>query len=307
MGRMSQRMVSKTDISVANLVSNGGYLNPEQSTVFIRKMLDVPTIIQQIRRVQMSAPIRNIDKIGFGSRILKKAPTSGTTLAASNRSAPTTEQVVLTSKPYMAEVNIPYDVLEDNIERGGLEGTIMSMITERVTLDIEELIITGDTTSSDEYLATLDGAIQQVSSHTVNFGALAETSMSKLGLKEMKKEMPTKYLRNLPAMRYFMSHNNEMNYRDTLADRETGLGDTMVEGFRPTYAYGVPVIPAALMPEANCLLTHPLNMIWGIQRQILVETDRDIRGQSIVVVVSIRMDFKFEEEDAVVLGTGITD
>jgi hypothetical protein len=103
-----------------------------------------------------------------------------------------------------------------------------------------------------------------------------------------------------------MSHNNEMDYRDTLADRETGLGDSMVEGFRsPVYGYGVPCIPAALMPEDHCLLTNPLNMIWGVQRDILVETDKDIRARSLVVVVTLRIDFKYEEEDAVVLANSI--
>jgi len=308
MGMPSRRtIVDKADIAVSNLVSTGGYLNPEQSSRFIRKLLDVPTILNQVRRVVMNAPVMNVDKIGFASRIMKAAPAAGTPLLATDRSAPTTSQIVLTTKETIAEVNIPYDVLEDNIERGTLESTIMSMITERVALDLEELLILGDTSSADAYLALLDGLIVQCSSHvvTITGDPAAERAMSKDLCKQMIKALPTKYLRNRSALRYFCSHNNETDYRDTLADRETALGDQLVEGIRPVYAYGVPVVPVALMPEDHMLMTHPQNIIWGIQRDILIETDKDIRARSLIVVVTLRIDSKFEEEDAVVLMTGI--
>jgi hypothetical protein len=301
----SRSIASKADIAVSNLVSSGGYLNPEQATAFIRRLIDVPTIIQQCRRVVMSSPQRKIERIGFDSRILRPSPGSGIPLAAANRAAPTTDMITLNTKEFMAEVPIPYDVLEDNIERGGLEGTIMGLITERVALDIEELIINGNTSSSDPYLAMMSGIIARCSSHLVNAAGLADTTMSKLLLREMKKALPTKYLRQLPMLRYFMSHNNEMMYRDQLADRMTGLGDTMVQGFAPVYAYGVPVLPVALMPQTYAVFTHPLNFIWGIQRDIMVETDKDIRARAIIVVVTLRMDFTFEVEDAVVLAQNI--
>jgi hypothetical protein len=302
----SRNIASKADIAVSNLVSTGGYLNPEQSTAFIRRLIDVPTIIQQCRRVIMSAPVRKIDRIGFDNRILKPSPGSAIPLAARDRSAPTTDQITLTTKEFIAEVHIPYDVLEDNIERGGLEGTIMGLITERVALDIEELLILGDTSSSDTYLAMLNGIIARCSSHLVTATSLVDCTFGKLLLREMKTALPTKYLRQLPMLRYFCSHHNEMMYRDQLADRQTGLGDQMIQGFSPVYAYGVPINPVALMPEAYAVFTHPLNFIWGIQRDIMIETDKDIRSRAIIVVVTIRMDFTFEVEDAVVLAQAIT-
>lgn len=305
-GRPSQQsIVDKADIAVSNLVSDGGYLNVEQANRFILKIQKQPTMLNQVRRVTMSAPKRDVDKIGFASRILQPAPTSGQALLASQRSAPTTSKITLETKEMIAEVNIPYDVLEDNIERGGLEGTIMGMIAERVALDLEELLITGDTTSSDAFLAQLNGVVKQCSSHLVDASTLTSSDMSKLLLKEAIKAMPVQYLRNRAAMRYFVSHANETDYRDTLADRETGLGDTLIEGIRPVSAYGVPVVPAALMPETYILLTHPLNLIWGIQRDIMMETDKDIRKRVVIIVVTLRCDFKFEEEDACVLVTNV--
>ena len=46
-------------------------LNPEQGAAFIRKLIKQPTLIRVCRVVEMIAPIRKINKIGFGSRILR--------------------------------------------------------------------------------------------------------------------------------------------------------------------------------------------------------------------------------------------
>jgi hypothetical protein len=37
----------------------------------------------------------------------------------------------------------------------------------------------------------------------------------------------------------------------------------------------------------------------------MIETERDIRARNLVVVVTLRMDLKFEEEDAVVKCVGL--
>ena len=80
--------------------------------------------------------------------------------------------------------------------------------------------------------------------------------------------MPSQYQRNKAALNHFVSVNNETEYRDTLADRGTALGDQMTQGTSPSYAFGSPVVPVALMPETNGLFTDPLNLIFGIQRQV---------------------------------------
>ena len=56
-------------------------LNPEQGAAFIRVLIKQPTLIRVCRVVEMIAPIRKINKIGFGSRILRAA-TSAIALTA---------------------------------------------------------------------------------------------------------------------------------------------------------------------------------------------------------------------------------
>ncbi len=297
-------IVAKADLAVSDLVSTGGYLNTIQANTFIRMLIDQPTLINEVRVVPMNAPRMEINKIGFSSRILKAAPDAGTALTASNRSKPSTDKVTLSTSEVIAEVHIPYDVLEDNIERGRLEDTIMTLIAERASLDLEELLISGYTGSDDEYLALMDGILVQTSSHIVDYNA-SPASITKAVFKAGIKAMPNKYMRNRGAMRFYCSPDAETEFADSLADRATALGDTKTTKLTPNFAYGVPVKGVALMPNSRYIFTYPKNMIMGIQRQIMIETDRDIRARTLIVVLTMRLDFKYEEEDASVKCVGL--
>ena len=83
--RDNRSIIEKADIAVSNLVSSGGYLNTEQSDAFVRMIIDQPTMINQCRVVRMNSPKRKIEKIGFGSRILRAAPASGTALVVAQQ------------------------------------------------------------------------------------------------------------------------------------------------------------------------------------------------------------------------------
>lgn len=295
---MSQRsIVEKADIAVANLVANGGYLNNEQSNKFIRMVQDSVALLKAVRTVRMNSPKRDIDKIGFADRILRPTPGSGVALSADQRAKPTTSKITLETKEIIAEVHIPYDVLEDNIERGGLESTIMAQIAERAGVDLEELLIKGDTTSSDSYLAILDGILKQIQTNTVSQGG---ASINRDLFKNGMLAMPNKYLRNRAAMRHFLSPAQEIEYIDTLGSRATNLGDRAAETRVKSSPFGIPLEAVALMPDDQGFFTYPQNLIWGIQRQIQIETEKDIRARVLVVVLTLRADFKIEEEEACV-------
>lgn len=308
----NQELIRKADIALSDLVSDGGLLNPEQTDRFIRTLIDQPTILNSSRVVTMNSPERKINKIGFGSRILRPA-VSATALDAADRSKPDLDQVVVTTKEVIAEVHIPYEVLEDNIERGninagmeegagGLHGTIVTLIAERAALDLEELVLLGDTGSGDSYLALMNGWLKLTSTHTVDAGA---TPISKTLLKNGIKAMPDKYLRNRSELVHFVSVDNETEMRDTYANRATNLGDTMLQGLGPLYAWGSQVIGAPMMPAANGLFVNPMNLIFGIQRRVTIEYDKDIRARTFIIVLTTRVGCQIEEEDALVKYTNI--
>ena len=330
MTQQSKTLLKKADMAVADLTANGGVLLPEQSNRFLRKLVDTPTLLRQARVIAMSAPQRRINKIGFGSRIMRAA-NQGTyvggvaqddrALAAADRSAPVTEQIQLVTKEIMAEIRLPYEVLEDNIEKGninfggatqvsggapngGLVNTVLDLIAERAAIDLEELALLGDTGSGDAYLALVDGWLQRSESgHNVNFGNASITrNLFKLGMQAL----PSKYQRQLGSLRHFVSHNQNIEYGDTLAGRETALGDAKHQaGAQPNYGAGVRVEAAALMPETDGLLCDPKNLLFGIQRNLSLEIDKDIRAREFVVVLTARVDAQIEEVDAVVRYEGI--
>lgn len=303
---MNQRdIVEKAMITVSDLTggSNGGYLNPEQADKFLLDIQDTPTLLHDIRVVPMNAPIRIIEGIGFGTRILKKA-TSATALGSADRSAPTTSKVTLTTQEVIAEVRIPYDVLEDNIERGGFEDTMMKMIVERSSVDLEELLVMGNTSSgADDYLKMFNGAIAMDASPTTVIGP--DSAISKNIFKQAILQMPTKYITNRPAMRMYISHNNETNYRDMVADRQTGHGDDTLQGNNPLWVFGCPIVPVINMPEQNLVFVNPQNLIMGIQRDIMIEMDRHITERVIVIVLTMRIAIQVERADALVVIEGI--
>lgn len=314
----NSKIIQKADFTLADLAS-GGLLNPEQAATFIRKLKISPTILNQMRTVVMSSPQRNINKIGFADRILMPA-ISGVALdedtsPTNRRSKPTTEQVQLTTKEVIAEVRLPYDVIEDNIERGminadnpsgpstnpvsgGFKDTIMALIAERAAIDLEELAILGDTASGDAYLALLDGFLKDATSNVADQGlAVIDRAMFKGGIQTL----PDQYKKQLASLKNFVSMDNYTEYQDTRANRETNGGDAANDQLTPTlWALGTKVEGAAVMPAAQGLFTNPQNMIFGIQRQMSIEVDKIITQRVFVIVLTMRIDFKYEEEEAVV-------
>lgn len=324
----NQALLQKADLALSDLSTNGGLLNPEQTDTFIRKLIEPTGLLNRnmIRVVTMNAPTKKINKIGFGKRILR-AGTQGTSLdtaavdgafnpvtEAAARAKPVTEQVELNTNEVIAEVHIPYDVMEDNIENatvatneghndgpGGLRATILELIAERAQLDLEELGLLGDEAlgAADTYLDLTDGWIKEAETNGNIYDA-GGAAISKALFKEGVKTMPDKYLRDKASMRHFVSFNNEVDYLDTLADRGTAMGDGVLRNGSAAWAYGTPVSPVSLMPEAKGLLCNPMNLIFGIQRNVSMEFDKNIRTREYIIVMTARVDFQIEEAEATV-------
>lgn len=311
--------LKKADMLLSDLAA-GGQLLPEQEGRFIRTILDTPTILNAARQVVMTGSKREINKIGIGSRMLRPAnpgaDTGSRALTKSQRIKPDTSKIELETSKVLATVYLPYDIFQENIERGnlnlagaasapqpvtgGLVNTLIDLIAERAAYDLEELGLNGDTGSGDEYLALCDGYLKLAAGdggNIVNVGDVIGRDMFAAGIKTM----PRKYVRNRAVLRNYISHVNETDYRSLLADRETTMGDAMVRGNNPMFAHGVRVESAAEMPDAKGLMTNPSNLLFGIQQDISLEVDKDIEEQVFIIVVSAKVAFQIEEVDATVL------
>jgi len=306
MALSNEELARRADLALSDLSTNGGLLSPEQANLFIDKVQEQPTILNQARIVRMNAPSRKINRLGFDSRILKAATQAGSAnddgsndryLAEADRSSPTSAQITLTTKEVIAEIRLPYEVLEDNIEGQSFESHVMGLIAARAAQDLEEWVIQGDTASGDAFLALNDGFLKSATSNVLDNASLG---ISPTMFKTALLTMPQKYLRNLTQLRHFVTVADHIRYRDNVSKRATGYGDSMLTTNAPINAFGVQVDAAPLMTASTGLFTFPQNMLFGIQRQVQVETDKDIRSREIIIVLTARIDAKWDDEAAVV-------
>jgi HK97 family phage major capsid protein len=309
MGTRNQNL-ELADIAIAQLDTNGGLLEPDQANAFIDMIMEEPTILPQARVIRMPAPEVKINRLGFGSRVLKAARTTGSAnddgsndryLLKADRSAPTTAQIQLTSSEVMAEVRIPYEVLEDNIEGQSMEAHIMRLLAKQAALDLEEFALWADTGSGDAFLALQNGWLKRSTAHVAdNLGEGVNPDLFANALLAL----PQKYLRYLDQMRGFISVANTIRYRQKVAQRQTGYGDAALQNAIPLSAHGLKLEGTPMLAADNLgatgLVTFPKNLIFGIRRDITVETDKDIRSREYIIVLTLRTGLQVDDADAIV-------
>jgi hypothetical protein len=107
--------------------------------------------------------------------------------------------------------------------------------------------------------------------------------------------------------------------RQALSERSTGAGDRFLLDDAPVLVRGIPVSALPALPTiadvdsvtagdqagSAAFLTHPKNVVIGIQRAIRIEPDRDARARVTDYVVTVRADAALQDEDATVKITGI--
>lgn len=313
----NQTLLAKADMALNDLTSNGGILLPEQGDSFIRRLIKQPTIMKVCRVVSMNSFQRKINRIGFNARILRKAPTSGNKLTQNQRAKPTTDQILLDAKEQIATVYLPYDVLEDNIERasaanneasnsgpGGLRDTLIQMIADQAASDLEDYVINCDKDytsgdADDQDFMSLDDGFLKVGEDRGNVLDASNAAISKTVFKNGMQAMPSPYLRNRAAMSHYVSVNQEIEYKDTLANRGTAMGDANVVGNAPAYAYGSPVTAVPALADGDGMFCDPRNLIVGFWRQISMEFDKDIEARVYIIVLSLRVAVNVESAEGV--------
>jgi len=317
----NQTIFQKAALAVSDLAA-GGYMNAMQAEKFIRGIIDQPTIIKTCRTVTIEGEQKKIEKIGFGQRIMRRG-VENTPLESKDYAKPQFGKIELSTKETIAEVRISYDTLEANIEGANLRNTIIAMIQERCALDLEELIIQGDTdNNNDDYLAILDGVLKKqanrpalltaeewdaVGKHIID----AKASEPSLDLwTSLIKTVPAKYIRDINAWRIYTSRNIDLAWKNAVASRNTVAGDRFLLQNTNATALGYVIEPIAMMPEnlsygatpvtglGQALLTHPKNIVVGFTRKVQMEYDKDISARQFIIVVTLKVDTQVEETDA---------
>jgi HK97 family phage major capsid protein len=306
----NRTILQKADIMLSDLLTDGGALVDAQAKKFIRLLIKESVLLPMSVVKPMRSKKQLLEKIRFGSRILRAA-SEGTPLSAADRAKPDTSKVELDAQLFKAQVNLDDEVLEDNIEQGTLRQTVMELVGEAVARDMDEIGVQGDTTSGDPFLAQFDGLLNSITSNVVNGGTNA---LAADDLKAAIKAMPTEFIRNKRNLRFLTSVDAETDFRDTLSQRDTVAGDKFLQDDAPIMYSGIPIMDVPLFPEnlgggsneTNVVLTDPKNMCFGIWRRITMETDKDIQAGVLMIVTTLRFDFKLVEETAAVKVEAVT-
>lgn len=314
-----KELLAKADMALSDLAT-AGLMQPEQANNFIRILMQDTAFLDDVRLINMQRPKMTVNKLALNNRALRIAnqgtissPLAGEegtrALARADRTKVTTSKVELDTFEVIAEVNLPYEVLEDNIEGGQIDNTrfqatVLSQLAERIRIDIEDLVLNGDTASLDTFLAERDGILVQAVSNIVNNGGAALDAVT---FNEMIQTLPDKFKRVMQRYKFYVAHNKALQYMMQVAQRQTGLGDSVLVGgsgvnFAP---FGVPMVGAAAMPANQALFMDPMNILFGVQRNMRMEFDRDSRERVIIIVFTMRFDFKLEQEDMVVKAINI--
>lgn len=305
----NEELINKADLAVADLTS-GGKLQPAQSQKFLKILIEEAVLMRMATVVPMKSHKQQLDKIKFGSRILRNGA-EATALSESDRAKPALSQVELDAKLFKAEVRLNNETLEDSIERGQLRATVMQLMAERIAVDMDEILVKGDTASADTFLASFNGLLKQITSNVYDH---TDATTNRALWKAMLKAMPNAFIRNKKQLRFVTSIDSEIDYRDSLADRATAnVGDRFVEEDAPAFYSGVPVVSVPLFPEnigtgSHCtspVLMDPKNYQVGIWRDITIETEKLVREGVLCVVATLRFDAKLAEETATVKANNV--
>lgn len=310
-----ERIEEAFDLAVGTLNSGGGKLDPEQVDNFFQRPIQETGIIGRVRRVPMNADTMKLPKIILGAPITRAAAagtppyaadngTNSRYLPAAQRFVPTFDQVQMVVQEYQAEIHLTDDIMENNIEGEALRGIVLGMAQRRILNDLEFMLLNSDAPSATNpdagFQAALrlqDGVLKRVTSNVVNAGSAQITPTL---MRNIKRAVPDIYQADINNMELFTNYNVVADYQAAVAARQTNLGDAALLSNAQARVLNQNLVGLNTLPVSTGLFINPQNIIMGYQRDLRLETDRDIRARSNVFVWTYKVAFQLEEELAAV-------
>lgn len=327
---LTKAVLSATDGTAgAPANSNGDFggtgearLSIEQVTQFIELMAAQQVMLSEARTVTSSAAKWNESIIDMNGRVMKPG-IEAQRLAEGQRRKPSTGVVELSTVLGRAEVPISDETIEDNVAGSGIVASIQRLLADQAGFDIEDLFVNGVTTSSDAWLALLNGWLSKAT--TNGSGAGNDTANTFSGsaygqdyqaiFKKCLQTMPKRYLRNLRVNgRFYVPVTLEQQWRDILAGRVGALGDLSLTQSNDLTYQGVKIVPApsfdagivSSTPDTcTILLSAADNLYAGYHRAMKFESFRDPREGATSFILTCRVDANIAVRNATVAVTSV--
>ena len=323
-----RRSIAETrTIDSALLTGTGepGRLSQETADAFIDFFVDEQTTLGICDVRRMNGPTGAIDRLNFASEKVRLA-TESTSQAVAD--SVTTARRTLTTKEVIWTEDISLSFLEDNIARGNVENQIATKLGQAFGTDLNSLGWRGDEAkTASDFLKINDGwnALLEADTDVVDLdlSGQAGTNAAETNLSLTLKSLPLKY-RTLSDLTFFAPAGFVQRYADDVSARLTSFGDdVLVNGFPNMRYFGIPIVAeTALVTDnvhdgsgstgdaesgaaalgAKLCLTPRSNLVFGIQRDITVDTEWNPRKRVVEYTMSARIDYNHAFGGVVVLG-----
>ncbi len=283
----------------AILTSSGGQLTPQQAEKFINTVIAQNDFLQKIKVQPMSASIYYIDAIEIAARQMRKAtegqaPGDTASVSFPRRTLETTEVI------------LPYDIglsfLEENISKKQAEEELNQRFGTAFGNDLLDLACNGDSSSDDSFLNIDDGwvtlALNDSGTNKVNINGVTDP---KAIFKSMLQAMPAKWKRNKAQMVFMVDPDMEEEYRSTLGERATAMGDAYLTENRRAYYQGIVVEPVPYIANRNPVLTVYPNLWMGIGRNMRQDRQLQARKRIIEYTITAKVDFNYAISELIVV------
>lgn len=305
-------LLSKAAI-VSGSFTGGIGLSSEDANTFIDYMVDESELMKNARIERMAAATKKIFKLGIGAEVLVPATAvedPGETVGIN------TAQIILSSKEMIAIARINDDSLEDNIEGEAFVDHLMRMIASAGANQLEYAYLMGKiedpAVSVNDLFNGWYERIKADSGNAIDTSGDADRFIERAKFSRLLKTLPSKYKGvNRKNLRFIVASDIEQDYADTMAARESALGDAAAMGSIDLAYRKIPIVPVALLPTnlpesetpvendaTFILLTDYNNLIIGIQRDIRIETQREARLRATDFVMTLRVDIQLENPEA---------
>lgn len=322
----TNRQIVKNTISTTGL-QDGGILNREQAQKFIQQTFENTALGGVIRHEIRRAKTGEIDKIGVGSRILRKKTENVDDGYRANVSHDKLEYAT-------TAVRLPWEITEEtlreNIEGQHYEKIVTDLMTTQIGIDLEDLYLNGDSAIPEKYdtgkkesdgttpimedtpdydfLKINDGWIKQLKngSHVVDRSSKNNGALNLDVFYDTLRAIPNKY--NNGKLRWMMSPHRRQEWERYILNQAVTAGGIITDK-RVENPASIPAIEVPRMPDDVIMLTDPKNLIVVNTYDVIIR--KTVEGKEAIMqdkrfyVVHLDFDAIIEELDAASIITGL--
>lgn len=330
---MSESILQKvvTSSNIGTGTAGDGFLTKKQADKFIDYAWDASVLAKESETRKMTAPEEEWTTVAVGARIARSAVEAVDT---GKNAHPSFSKVSIRTSKVRLDWELSTESLEDNVEGQDLDEHLARLFANQFGQDMEDLAINGDVDSTDPLLKTFDGWHKQA----LNGGRVVthdgSDGLSRADFHKALTNLPRKAMTRRGDLRFYASPQLLQDYLYQIGDyaampwqvaqpaNERPAGPEGLAGDTVATPFGVNLreVPmfatdfneynsktgATLGDETSYIvLTAPKNRVWGVQREIKLFREYNIKKDTIEYTMFFRVGIAWQNLDNVVTVTDI--